>query len=168
MGKSDAFDLVIYGVIYGGLALGIYAFTLYPTEPRIERVRFTSHVFRSLLALLMILFMLDDLRALMLILLVYDQGLPITFHEIQSLIPAVFDGAILFMVFKCHKYVRVFVKAWCILQVISAGFGLLSQYYTDEIDTAFLIVNCFNLAMGMAIYLLSNRYIQVDYANAEK
>ncbi|HEY6096152.1 MAG TPA: hypothetical protein VIU93_14480 [Gallionellaceae bacterium] len=131
-------------------------FVLIPSVPRVERVRFTSEVYKwSLVAVLSTMLLYS--------LVVFS----LTFN-IRALEPVILQGTLLLMIYHEYKHTRVLIKLWCSMLIVSAVLGLMSLYYADEIKIPVLADNVISLAVGMIFLVWADRYVQIIFDGYDK
>jgi hypothetical protein len=128
----------------------------YPKESEVAGVRFVSATYKwFLVSVLAVLFVAN------LYFLAVD-------HRIIALIPLTLQGGLLFMIQKNHKYTRSLIKIWSALLIISGSFGILSMFYTTEVNWPKLADNVFKLGGGLLFFALSNRFVELVLVSSNK
>ena len=119
------------------------------TYPRVMGVRFISSAYKwALVAVIAVLF-LTNLYSLVL-------G-----RTLIALVPLVVQGAILFVIFKKHKYARGLIMIWAALLIVSGSFGLFAMYYAPEISWPELAYHGLVLLAGALFFALANKCIEL-------
>ena len=113
----------------------------YPIVTPIEKVNFVNKTYKW------------SLISIMLILLAINIYVFITWKNMSSLLPITLQSTILYLIYKNHKFARAFIKAWCILLIVSGFFRFLAMYYAPEFSISRFLNHALPFSYGL-IYLI--------------
>ena len=86
--------------------------------------------------------------------------------NLKALLPIAIQGTLLFLIFTKNKNVKIGIKIWAIILILSHGISFLAKLVKiglgDEINLTELLNKAIFLTIGILIYVFNEKYVEIS------